>query len=168
MLTNIPWTSGLLQNKAVRLRFNIFYVIYQLPGIHFRELQRKMKIGTGHLLFHIGHLKKMGLIRTSQDGQYLRFYSNGEIDNQDKRIIEISRQKNISKILSMLVKQGTIQYSDLVNELNLSLSTVSWHLKKLIDNNIIVKYTRGRKSYYALYDPVLIKKVVTKYNLGIP
>ncbi len=126
-----------------------------------------MKMGTGHLLFHLGHLKKLGMIKTSQDGQYLRYYSNGEIDNQDKRIIEISRQKNISKILSMLVKQGTMQYSDLANGLNLSLSTVSWHLKKLLDNNIIVKYTRGRKSYYALYDPVQIKEVVTKYNLDI-
>ena len=169
MINEAPHISSLIlsQDNAQRLRFNIFYLIYTLPGIHFREIKRRMSMGTGHLLFHLNHLKKMGMIRISNDGQYRRYYTSREIDNRDERIIELSRRKNISKILTMLVEKGTIQYSDLVGELNLSLSTVSFHLKKLLENNIIVKYTMGRKSYYSLYDPLLIKDVVTKYNLVI-
>jgi DNA-binding transcriptional ArsR family regulator len=43
-------------------------------------------------------------------------------------------------------------------------STISWHLKKLIDVSIVNKEVEGRRSFYSVNNPDLIIKVLIKYK----
>ncbi|MBI4174683.1 MAG: transcriptional regulator, partial [Candidatus Aenigmarchaeota archaeon] len=55
-------------------RRQIYNVIVESPGLHFREIQRRTALATGSLDYHIHFLHKNGMIRTERDKNYVRYY----------------------------------------------------------------------------------------------
>jgi predicted transcriptional regulator len=155
-----------IQRKALELeiRQSIYSLISPSPGLHFREIQRRTKIATGQLTYHLNYLQKVGLIKTENDGEYLRYYARIQINDEDRRVLEFVRQKSIRHILLYLLENNNCNHDLLVKSLDIAPSTISWHLKKLIDANIVSKEVEGRKSFYSVNNPELIKKVLIKYK----
>lgn len=155
-----------IQRKALELeiRQSIYSLISPSPGLHFREIQRRTKIATGQLTYHLNYLQKVGLIKTENDGEYLRYYAHIQINDEDRRVLEFVRQKSIRHILLYLLENNNCNHDLLVKNLDIAPSTISWHLKKLIDANIVNKEVDGRKSIYSINNPELIKKVLIKYK----
>ena len=104
------------------------------------------------------------MIKTETVGEYLRYYANIQITDEERRILEMVRQKSIRHILLYLLETNNCNHEHLVKILDIAPSTISWHLKKLIDASIVNKEVGGRKSFYSLNDPELIKKVLIKYK----
>ena len=48
------------------VRKKIYLTIEKFPGLHFRELQRKNRIGVGNLDYHLNYLEKMNLIKVEK------------------------------------------------------------------------------------------------------
>ncbi len=155
-----------VQRKALELeiRQSIYSLISTSPGLHFREIQRRTKIATGQLTYHLNYLQKVGLIKTENDGEYLRYYAHIPINDEERRVLELVRQKSVRHILLYLLENDNCNHEHLVKNLDISPSTISWHLKKLIDANIVNKEVEGRKSFYSINNPELIKKVLIKYK----
>jgi predicted transcriptional regulator len=155
-----------LQRKALELeiRQSIYSLISTSPGLHFREIQRRTKIATGQLSYHLNYLQKVGLTKTKNDGEYLRYYANIQINDEERKVLELIRQKSIRHILLYLLENNNCNHEYLVKNLDIAASTISWHLKKLIDSSIVNKEVEGRKSFYSLNDPELVKKVLIKYK----
>jgi predicted transcriptional regulator len=51
-----------------------------------------------------------------------------------------------------LLKEGPMSQNDIVNELNVSPSTVHWHMERMKRAGLISKEQRGRSVYYELMD----------------
>ena len=155
-----------IQDKALELeiRQSIYSLISTSPGLHFREIQRRTKIATGQLTYHLNYLQKVGLIKIENDGEYLRYYAHIKITDDERRILELVRQKSIRHILLYLLENNNCNHEYLAKNLDIAPSTISWHLKKLIDANIVNKEIEGRRSFYSVNNPELIKKVLIKYK----
>jgi predicted transcriptional regulator len=155
-----------IQRKALELeiRQSIYSLISTSPGLHFREIQRRTKIATGQLTYHLNYLQKVGLIKFENDGEYLRYYANIQITDEERRILEMLLQKSIRHILLFLLENNNCNHDHLVKNLDIAPSTISWHLKKLIDANIVNKEVEGRRSFYSTNNPELVKKVLIKYK----
>lgn len=52
------------------------------------------------------------------------------------------------EILRILNKKGSTCVCKLVGEFQLSQSKLSYHLKLLLDNNLIIKISQGKWNYY--------------------
>lgn len=154
------------QNKALGLetRQRLYSIISEFPGLHYREIQRRTGIAIGQLTYHLDYLKKVHLIKTVNDGEYLRYYTNEQMGTEERKILELSRQKSVRHILLYLLENDSCDHNSLVNGLCLSPSTVSWHIKKLIDASVISKNHDGRRSIYSVNKPELVKTVLTKYK----
>ena len=152
--------------KALELeiRQSLYSLISACPGLHFREIQRRTEVATGQLTYHLDYLAKAGLLRTSSDGEYLRYYAYPEISDEERRVLELVHHKSIRHILLHLLENDVCINEQLTGHLHLSPSTVSWHIKRLVDENIVEKKTSGRESLYSVNDPELIKKVLIKYR----
>ena len=153
-----------IQRKALELeiRQSLYSLISASLGLHFREIQRRTKIATGQLTYHLNYLQKVGLIKIVNDGEYLRYYAHIQIDDEERRVLELVRQKSIRHILLYLLENDNCNHENLVMNLDIAASTISCHLKKLIDANILNKEVEGRKSFYSIKNPELIKKVLIK------
>lgn len=155
-----------IQRKALELeiRHSIYSLISTSPGLHFREIQRRTKIATGQLTHHLSYLQKVGLIKSESDGEYLRYYAHIPINDEEKRVLELVRQKSIRHILLFILDNNNCNHEHLVKNLDISPSTISWHLKKLIDAKVVNKEVEGRKSFYSINNPEIVKNVLIKYK----
>jgi predicted transcriptional regulator len=148
----------------LEIRRSLYSLISTCPGLHFREIQRRTEMATGQLTYHLDYLVKAGLLRTSSDGEYLRYYAYPEIGDEERRILELVHHKSIRHILLCLLENDVCNNEQLTEHLRLSPSTVSWHIRRLVDENIVEKKTSGRESLYSVNDPELVRKVLIKYR----
>jgi predicted transcriptional regulator len=103
-------------------------------------------------------------VKASADGEYLRYYPDAMMGDQEKRVLELARQSTVRHILLHLLRRNNCNHKQLVRTIQLSPSTITWHLNKLVDSQVIEKEARGRKSFYSINDSTLVKMVITKYR----
>lgn len=65
-----------------------------------------------------------------------------------EEIFKALADKKRLEILRTLNKKGSTCVCKLVDEFELSQSKLSYHLKLLLDNNLIVKISQGKWNYY--------------------
>ncbi len=155
------------RENAQLLLSQIYLLILIHPGLHFREIQRRMDLGTGHLLYHLKRLCSLGFIRSDNDGRYLRYYTSKEMDEEEEKIIEVARINKMPVILSALLRREILNFGEISEEIGLPQSTTSWYLSKLLDNGIAKKYSKGRKTYYTLRDPDYVSNILKKNKIII-
>jgi predicted transcriptional regulator len=162
----MAFKSGVLANKLleVGIRQKLFTLISECPGIHFRDAQRRTESSTGNLTYHLDCLVKAGLLTSVRDGKYLRYYAFTEKSAEEKRILEIARRKTDRHILLLLLQNETNTNEELSEILNLSPSTISWHIKKLIETNILSVKVEGRKVFYSVNNQELVSGILIKYK----
>lgn len=67
----------------------------------------------------------------------------------EKKFKALADQKRL-QILYILCEQGSTCVCDLVPEMQMAQSKLSYHLKILLDAELIIKETKGTWSYYSL------------------
>ncbi len=152
-------TRERLLNLDVRRR--IYNCINDSPGVHFREIQRRVGIATGSLDYHLHFLHKNGLLRTERQGKYLRYYSlTRNIEEEEKQALTLLRNDKIRHILIYLIENKRSLPSRMAVQLGVSNSTLSWYLKNLEEKGIIAQTKKGRFRIYRVKDPETIVKYI--------
>jgi predicted transcriptional regulator len=150
--------------EDIESRRRIYEEIIMNPGLHFRELQRRLNMHTGMLEYHLNVMEKDGLIISKLDGKYRRFFANTVMTSKERHILGILRN-NVARVIVIFVLQnGKVRHSDIVEHTKLSPSTVSYHLNKLIKNNILEREVRGRENYYSVVDPTKVANTIIKHK----
>ena len=89
---------------ALGARNKIYRAISKSPGLHFRELQRRTKIATGSLQYHIDFLLKRNLIKSEKNGKFVRYYSTrGPQLGADQVTMGLLRQPSLRRIILFLL-----------------------------------------------------------------
>ncbi|MEK6935005.1 MAG: winged helix-turn-helix transcriptional regulator [Nanoarchaeota archaeon] len=139
------------KNKKIlelETRRKIYELVKKYSGCHFRELERKSNLPTGVLQYHLNYLTKNELIKQEKVGNNICYFLN--VLSENWKLLSLLRQKNIRKIILFILTNKNHYHLDIVRFTNLSPSTVSWHLNKLIKNGIIAQAKEGRKTNYKL------------------
>jgi predicted transcriptional regulator len=118
-------------------RRHLYKMIEKFPGIHFRELFRKLEISMGSLEYHLQVLEKSELIFLKKEGGYSRYFVQGKLDEVDKELATMLRNDRLRKLLFTLILNPGISHKSLIQELNWPKSTLSFYLKKLHDKGLI-------------------------------
>jgi len=130
-------------------RRKIYDVVNESPGCHFREIERRSGLTTGSVKHHLDFLARNGLIKVEKKDQKLRYYPNS-FTTDNKKLMALLRQKSIRNILITIMTCSNCNHIVITKKVKLSASTVSWHLKKLEDADVIEPIKKGRKTYYKL------------------
>jgi predicted transcriptional regulator len=118
-------------------RRHLYKLIEKFPGIHFRELFRKLDISMGSLEYHLQVLEKSELIYLKKEGGFTRYFVQGKLDEIDKKLATMLRNDRLRKLLFTLILNPGISHKRLIKELNWPKSTISFYLKKLHNKDII-------------------------------
>lgn len=152
------------ESLELDIRKKIFDFISKYPGCYMREIQKKLDIPTGQLEYHLTYLKDHELIADKKSGDKRRYFVDDEVDYPDREIISIVRQEKCRKILLILLKKKEMGFSELHERFSTSKSTLSFHLKKLIDKGMIEAEKRGRRKYYSCNNKERIAQVLITYK----
>ena len=118
-------------------RRRIHSYIVKYPGLHFRELMRKLNLPNSTLGYHLKYLEKRGLITTKSEGSYVRYYIINNIGNDQKKMIHILRQEVPRHIILYLLTNSCASQIELSKSLEKHPTTIEIHLKKLLKKGII-------------------------------
>ncbi len=151
--------------EALRLevRKKIYSTLQESPGLHFREIQRRVGIATGALQYHLDYLMKKHLIRAEKDAKFLRYYLIRE-EFTETALMNLLRQDSMRKIIVFLMQRRFANNLTISQAVGLSPSTTSWHIEKLAEASVLEKKKRGRKTYYSVIDKDRIANLLVGYQ----
>lgn len=106
------------------------------PGIRYRELLRLINSSNGVLSYHIDRLEKMDLVIVERRARMTRFFPRN-ISNEIMGVMGFLRNQTSYEIIKLLYDRGPISQQEIINYTRKAASTISWHMKKLLDDNIV-------------------------------
>jgi len=164
----------------------LYTYIKNNPGLHLRELSRRLHISYHNLRYHVNYLKKLNLIAIKSDNSYSRLYVTNKIGLYDQKILNIIRQKIPRYIILVLHMWIALTEKELSEYLEKHPTTIEYHLKKLLRRDVIevapVKYgftltnipnkilersPIHNEILYRLKDPYLIDKLLISYKKSL-
>lgn len=130
-------------------RRKIYDIIEKNPGLHLSKIADVLQMRISHVEYHVNYLEKHDIVTVEKSTGYKRVYVKGTIGVQDKRYLSVLRQKTLLQIVLFLLKSDTVQHKDILENVPVSPSTLSYHLKKLVKHEIIDVQRYGEnKGYY--------------------
>ncbi len=140
-------------------RDKIFSTIVKNPGLHFREIQRRVNFATGAIQYHIDYLKKKNLIREEKEGKFTRYYSIQEKDT-DTKIMNLLRQNQVRIIVLFLIDRRRATLNAISSATEMNSSTTIFHLKKLINAGIVKEETVKELTFYFILEKEPLMKIL--------
>ncbi len=145
-------------------RKRIFDFLNASPGTHFRELERRLSLPTGVIAYHLKYLEDAEMIVGKIEGRYKRYYIIGKMGSKDKKLMSILRQEIPRRILMHLIMNPGSTHKNLKTLFTISPSTLSFHIKKLLDMGAIRKVKEGREHKYFVENEEEIAKSLISYK----
>jgi predicted transcriptional regulator len=150
----------ILENENRR---KIYAVIEGSPGIHLRELQRVLNMPLTTMEYHLSYMSRKKIIYSETDTHYKRYYAK-PLDDEDKKVISALRQKRLREIVLLILSNGKAKYQFMADYLKVPHSTLSFYLKYLVDNGILLKEKVGYETIYTVKDDDKVVKVLVAYK----
>ncbi len=156
--SSAPWAEVLLS------------FVQRYPGLHVRELIRRLKIPIGTLDYHLYRLGQKGLLETRDVGGYRCVFPNrpvGEgppIPEDQKAVLALLRLPTPRTILLHLYLKGFASAKDLAGSAGISASTLSYYMDRLEGLGLIARQgAPGGPRRVTLKDPELVRRVLLAY-----
>ena len=125
-----------LLNSLSKIQQELLVCIDENPGIRYRELMRLIKFPNGVLSYHLDKLEKMNLLNVERKSRITRFFPRN-ISNDIMDILGNLRSQTSYEIIKLLYENGPISQQEIIKYTRKAASTISWQMKKLLDDNII-------------------------------
>ncbi len=144
-------------------RKNLYAVVRNNPGASAREVQRLAGLAWGETAYHLDQLVRAGALRRERGGRR-DYYFTLEMTWEDRRLFLALRSTTQRAILLRLVESPGLSLVELTERTGASLSTISFHLRRLLDARL-VEGERGPtvRTYRALY-PEKVTALVQAYR----
>ena len=157
------------QEKIFELatRKKIYNFILNYPGLHKRELSRKLNISYANLKYHLNYLTQRELIIESAEGRYVRYFTANYISEIDRKILNLLRQELPRKIILYLFFNLDPSLIQIANNLKKDPRTIAFHLNKLKKIGIIQQIPDGNKLRFRLdmYELIIDSLITYKKKL---
>lgn len=142
----------------------IYNLIEKHPGLNLTKIAELLDINVPLLLYHLRILKKHNLISTEKEKGYTRCYVKGEIGVEDKKILSLLRQDIPLRIVLYLLERPFARHKEILERFDIAKSTLSYHIKKLINHNIIDIQSIGDEQGYTVINEKKIIQILIKYK----
>ncbi|MFQ6106395.1 MAG: winged helix-turn-helix transcriptional regulator [Thermoplasmata archaeon] len=145
-------------------RKRIYDHVSRYPGTYLREIQKELGLEMGVLEYHLNYMERKGLLSSEIDGRLRRFYVRREIAFPDRRILGLMRQRVPRRIAIRAMLESEVSFEDLREEVGISKSTLSFHLKKMRSLGILQEKREGRKTFYSIRNEDDVARVLITYK----
>ena len=144
-------------------RKKIYETIERSPGIHLREIQRILDMPLTTLEYHLSYMTRKKIIYSEAETHYKRYYAK-PLGDEDKKVLSALRQKRLREVVLLILSNGKAKYQFMAEYLKIPHSTLSFYLKYLVDNGILLKDKVGYETIYTVKDEDIVVKVLVAYE----
>jgi predicted transcriptional regulator len=136
--------------------------IEQIPGIRYRELLRLTGLANGVLTYHLAALEKTSMIKVYRQSRVTRYYPVG-VSDRESAILKFIRHEPIREILLFILEHDMCSFNEIVEHTGKASSTVSTHLKRLKEADIVSVRHGMYHQLYRVVESELVTEVLSKY-----
>lgn len=122
------------------IRKQVYDAVRRYPGIHLRALERNLGISAPLAQYHLKHLAKLGFVEGRDQGGYTRWWPTAKevrVREEDRALLGVLREEVPLHVALLLLDHGALTHGDLVAQLGIAKSTVSYHLAKLAQAGVV-------------------------------
>lgn len=83
---------------------------------------------------------------------------------EDKRIMPLLRQETPRRIILFLLEHPESIHKDVCHHVKKAPSTISFHIKKLVEAGIIEEISRGKEKAYVVRSPEKVASLLSTYK----
>lgn len=153
------------EKRINSIQEKIIQFVNDFPGIRYRELLRITGVSNGVLSYHLNLLDNSGKVRVHRVNNRVTRYFSHDVSNLESNYIGLLRQNTTRKIILYMLESGPCGFNDIVVYTKKVPSTVSWHLSRLKDANIINVHKQNDLNYYDIkIDKFALQKLLNKYK----
>ncbi len=131
-------------------RSQIYSLIRDNPGIHFRGICSSLNLPVGMVQYHLNILVATGLLTCYSDGKMRRFFETSKYSSIQMKILSLLRHKTRGQILEIVNVNKTSTHSDLANQLSITSQGLTWQIHRLEEAGIIKEASNGLKKTYCI------------------
>ncbi len=139
-------------------RSQIIDQILENPGIHFNQLLEHLELSPGSLVWHLDILETYKVVKKQRVGQYVVFYPYIWDNPISKIEVMFKKSRNTLEIYKIICDKPGVFQKVIANRLSLDHKTVKYHIKKLLETELIFSEKKGRKKHYY---PTELRKIET-------
>jgi predicted transcriptional regulator len=144
-------------------RRRIFDVVSKNPGASARDVQRLAGLAWGETAYHLDQLTRAGALRRERGGRR-DYYFAPEMGWEDRRLFQALRNPAQRRLLLQLSETSGLTLNDLATRVGVSLSTASFHTRKLLGQAVIEGYRDGNVQRYRVLKPRRVAELVKGYR----
>ena len=133
-------------------RANIYDFIQSNPGAHLRRICSCLSISIGSAQYHLDQLLESKLIESEKESKYRRFFVSRKFSAFEKMVIAFLRKPNARLIMKYTSTNEGCSHQELSRLLGISSQAVTWHIKRLLDENMIEARVWDNSTYYRISD----------------
>ena len=153
------------ENRINTIQEKIIKFVNETPGIRYRELLRITGVSNGVLSYHLNLLDNSGRVQVHRINNRTTRYFSHDVSTEESNLIGLLRQNTARKIIIYILESGPCGFNDIVIYTKKVPSTVSWHLSRLKDANIIKVRKQNELNYYEIkIDKFTLQKLLNKYK----
>jgi predicted transcriptional regulator len=123
----------------------------------------------GTTQYHLNHLIKSNRIKYVRKGLRKNYFISGVFFSPNGfNLLQVLNQETARDILLFIIEKKNPTQPDLIKSFAISGASVSWHIKRLLDLNLISESRTGKyKRYTSSADPEMIINMINNFRPGI-
>ena len=147
--------------RRLEVRRRIVEEVARFPGLHLRELARRLDTSVARIEYHLPLLVEAGLVQERHDRGLLRLFPGGASGHpvpakEDQDLLVLLRDRRaVGLVLAILDTDGGLRHRDLAQRLGMGPSLVSFHLAKLVRKGVVAKRADG--TYHVRHKPRVLR-----------
>jgi predicted transcriptional regulator len=147
----------------------VFEYVYANPGSHFRKIKKELDLSIGTIQYQLNKLEKDGKVVSIQHRFYKFYFPNGVFQEYEKEILQVLNNESLRNVLLLIIEKKNPSKHEMTEFLNISYSSVNWHLEQLMSYHMIVENRDGKVIRYSMnenvnYVPEIIKLLKNHYK----
>ncbi len=144
-------------------RRRAYELVASAPGLHMRELARRLGMDIRTAEYHLHQLERHGLVTAIDDAGFRRFFprtADGRgaelVDARDKPVVGILRKRVPLCVVLVLLTRDAATHGELARDAGVSPSTLSYHLGRMETLGMLARTGAA----YALREPDRVARLL--------
>lgn len=143
----------------------VLQYIQQNPGCHLRQIKRELDMSMGTVQYHLNLLEKMGRIASERHSLHRFYFPIAIFESSERNVLKILNQDTAREILMFILERKSPTQTDIVDSVKISAASVNWHIKRLIDLELISEIKEGKyKKYQMVVDSTFVVNLLKSYH----
>ena len=148
----------------LEIRRKIYNLVSKNPGLHANKIAALCSVSGQLADYHLAYLERYELLTAVKEEGFRRYYVKGTVGLKERMRISILRHATPLQIVLFLLQHPSSTYQQILSELTIVKSTLSYHLAKLLNHEILIVDEIGNEKRYSIANEREIIELLIKYK----